>query len=120
MVSCAVGSWVVDCSWDMTGSSWGEGDSLKAQRFDRSEGGGAGGGVGAEEQAGERCRTKGEEDRIGGDFRMYSGDLERPAEHADEHAGEAADQRHEHGLGQELGEYARASGADRLADPDLA
>ena len=68
----------------MAGSSWGEDGSLKAQRFDRSEGGGASGGVGAEEQAGEQRCAEGEEDRVGGDFRLHAGDLELAADDADE------------------------------------
>ncbi len=56
----AVGS-MVDSSWDMTGSSLGV-SLLKTQRFDRSEAGGAGSGVGAEEQAREGGRAEGEED----------------------------------------------------------
>src|ERR1039458_727506 len=88
----------------MTGSWWGEDGSLKAQRFDRSEVGGAGGGVCAEEQAGEQCCAKGEEDRVRGYFRLYAGDLELAADDADGHAAEAAEQGDQHGLGQKLGE----------------
>src|ERR1700693_5803619 len=88
------------CSWAMTGSSLGGDGLLKAQRFDRSQAGGTSGWVGAEEKAGQRRRAEGEEDRVGGDLRVHASDLELAADHADEHAGEAADQGHEHGLGQ--------------------
>src|SRR4029077_10012791 len=104
----------------ITVSSLGFGSLLKAQRLDRSQRGGASGRVGAEEQAGQSRRTEGKKDRVRGDFRVHSGDLELAAEHADEHAGDPADERDEHGLGQELGEDVSAPGADRLADADLA
>src|ERR1035441_6928535 len=114
-------SWVAaGSSWGIAGSSWGEGGSLKAQRFDRSEAGGSSGRVGAEEQAGGQRGAEGEEDRVGGDFRVHSGDFELAADDADGHAGESAEDRYEHCLGQELGEDVRAPGADRLADADLA
>src|ERR1700682_5823405 len=68
------------CSWAMTGSSLGEGGLLKAQRFDRSEGSRARRRVGTEEQAGQRRRAKRQEDRVRGDFRLDSCDLELAAE----------------------------------------
>ena len=51
---------------------------------------------------------------------MDAGDFELAAEHAEQHAGETADQRHQHGLGEELGEDVAAARADGLADADLA
>ena len=109
------GSW-----WGITGSWWGKSAHSKRSASIGLRRGGASGGVGAEEQAGERSRAEGEEDRVGGDLRLHAGDLELAADHADEHAGEAAEQRDQHGLGEELREDVAASGADRLADADLA
>ena len=60
----------------------GEGRSLKAQRFYRSQRRRASGWVGAEEQARQGGGAKRQEDRIGGDFRVHAGDFELAADHA--------------------------------------
>src|ERR1700722_12186274 len=102
----------------MAGSSWGKDGSLKAQRLDRSQVGGARGRIGAEEQARGQCCAEGQKDRVGGDLRVYARDLELAADHANRDAGDTAEQRYEHRLRQELGEDVRTPGADSLADAD--
>src|SRR6202030_4198056 len=99
-------------SWSGTTGSWsGEGWSLKAQRFNRSEVCGASGRIGAEEQARAQGGAKGQEDRVRRDFGVNSGNFELAADHPEGDAADAAEQRNEHRLGQELGEDVRASGA---------
>ena len=58
--------------------------------------------------------------RVARDHRLHTRDFELAARDPDEHADRSAEDRHHHGLGQELAENLAAARADRLADADLA
>src|SRR5690348_4212424 len=96
-------SYAASSSRSAGGSGW-VSRSLKAESLHWSQGRGAAGGIGPEEEAGGHGRSEGEEHRVGRDDGVDAGDRELAAHDSEHQPGHAAEDRHEHGLGEELRE----------------